>query len=101
MSLASTISSLQHTELLINGHIARALRSSEANIAPGSAEGSLVEQTARLVDAGAGSRAGEVAAHLQQLGAKLSAQIADLDAKKPKDRWRLADDSVNTDYLDD
>jgi hypothetical protein len=101
MRLASAVSALQHSELLINGHIARALRSSQANIASGTAEGSLVDQTARLVDAGVGSRSGDIAAHLQQLGDKLNAQIAELEAKKSHGRWRLADDSTNTDVLDD
>jgi predicted RNase H-like nuclease (RuvC/YqgF family) len=99
--LASTVSALQHSELLVSGHVARALRSSEANIAPGSAESSIVEDTARLVDAGVGARAAEIDARLQQLGAKLDARIAELDAKKPSGRWRLADDSTNTDALDD
>ena len=101
MRLASTVSALQHSELLINGHIARALRSSEANIAPGTAEGNLLDQTARLVDAGVGSRAGDIAEHLQQLGDKLNARIAELEAQKPHGRWRLADDSTNTDVLED
>ena len=101
LHLAGTVSALQHSELLIKGHIARALRSSQANIAQGTAAGRLVDETARLVDAGAGLPAGEVSSHLQQLDAKLNSQIAELEAKKPKGRWRLADDAATADYLDD
>jgi predicted RNase H-like nuclease (RuvC/YqgF family) len=100
LHLAGTVSALQHSELLIKGHIARALRSSQANIAEGTAAGLLVDATARLVDAGVASHAGEVSAHLQQLDAKLSAQIAELEAKEAKGRWRLADDAGTADYLD-
>jgi predicted RNase H-like nuclease (RuvC/YqgF family) len=99
--LSATVSSLQHSEQLINRHIARALRSSQANIAEGSVEGRLVDDVARLVQAGVGERVGEVAAHLQQLDAKLDGQIAELEAKKSKGRWRLADDSSSSDLSDD
>ena len=98
MRLAAEVSALQHSELLINRHVARALRSSQANIAEGTAEGSLVDKAARLVNAGAGFSSSEIDTNLQQLGAKLDAQIADLESKKPKGRWRLADDS---DFLGD
>jgi hypothetical protein len=101
LHLAGTVSALQHSELLIKGHIARALRSSQANIAEGTSAGILVDETARLVDAGVGLPAGEVSSHLQQLDAKLSYEIAELEAKKPKGRWRLADDAATADYLDD
>jgi predicted RNase H-like nuclease (RuvC/YqgF family) len=93
MRLATTVSALQHSELLINGHIARALRSSQANIAGGTAEGSLVDEIARLVNEEAGFSSSEVAAKLEKLGAELDAQVAVLEAKKPQGRWRLADDS--------
>ena len=98
LRLAATVSALQHSELLVNGHISRALRSSQANIAEGTVEGSLVDETARLVNARAGFSSSDVASHLQQLGAKLDTQIADLKAKQPQGRWRLADDS---DFLGD
>ena len=98
--MSGTVSALQHSEQLINGHIARALRSSRANTAEGSVEGNLVDDAARLVDAGAGPRAGEVAARLEQLSKKLDGQIAELEAKKSKARWRL-DDSARADFSDD
>ena len=98
--MSGTVSALQHSEQLINVHIARALRSSRANIPDGSVEASLLDDAARMVDAGAGPRAGQVAARLQQLGAKLDGQIAELEAKKSKGRWRL-DDSTRADVSDD
>jgi chromosome segregation ATPase len=101
LQLASSISSLKHSEQLMFGHLSRALHSSQANIPQGTVEGNLIDDAVRTAREGVGSALDQVSAHLQQLSDRLNADIAHIEAIKANGRWRLVDDSTNTNSLDD